>query len=535
MPVDISAPNWACTVCRTAFGANKAAAERCETAGPPEVLPDGELLLEYEPAGHTRAGFTLHPLHVVPGRIGTRTSTQGKDTGHTVHYLVGVDPAAHTDAEGHLRLPYPEPPRVQSDWITPHRPGHLNVRIAAPIGSAYGTANANSAAWLAAAVGLSRPGAPADADINRHRLRALTAPVAALLVALGAEIVPARNAPHPQYGYRWDSGRGQGQVAAEAARDRAGVVNLARARWWLHGADPAAAVADLNERWRAWRTGADLDVPAPRLHCPPSRRDYRQVTASKLTRDLRALVDAAGVPWPARTNATDYVRLLVDKTLGYEMPSTDLLFRAPAVVAVYSRKGGVGKSTAAAALARAAAERGVRTTVVDCDLSGPSQHLLLNLGAALTDPDTRRLRPSPTALPTLTAFSVGQVFDASTTVHWDRDTSIQWLSLVGSTLDLDEAGLVVLDLPGGEGPVYDVVFDRHRVPLTGAVHVTTGHPLALADSERALRRHAVDLATLPGGHHLVENLSSATGSGPDGQMVTIRLAGRDGAAAELAA
>lgn len=530
MPIDVATPIWACTICGARFGTDLQAAARCEDAGPPRVLPGSELLLDYRPG--PGQGFTLHQLHPLPGRVGTLASAYTADAGHVAYYLVDCDPAQHVGADGTLRLPSPEPARVQSDWLTPHQPGTVNVRSSMGVRRGF-QAPAGAAAWIADAVGLSRPGAPADADVDLEQVRALTDPVKAVLDALGASIVPARGTGHPQYGFQWSHGHGQGALAAEAGRGRDGAVNRDRARWWLHSADPQAAAAEANARWQQWRDGQSGDVPTPRLVCPPGD-DGRALSASKLSRRLRDLVAATGVPWPARTSATAYIRTLITETLGFTMPFTDLLFPGLRVVAFYGGKGGVGKSTAAAAFARRAAATGRRVTVVDCDLTGPTQHVLFNLGRVLTDPAAKRLLPSPTDVPGLSVFSAGQVFASDAAVQWDAQSTQQWLSFVGSSLDLDEVDLVVLDLPAGDHPVYDVVFDPRRVTLTAAVHVTSGHRVSLAAAERSLDRVSRRaLPALAGRHVLVENLSRAAGLTEAGQMAEIRLVGDEGAARAL--
>ncbi|HSY46375.1 MAG TPA: P-loop NTPase [Steroidobacteraceae bacterium] len=76
------------------------------------------------------------------------------------------------------------------------------------------------------------------------------------------------------------------------------------------------------------------------------------------------------------------------------------------VVAVASGKGGVGKSTVAVNLALAWAGQGARVGILDADIYGPSQPLMLGLtGQRPSSPDGKRLRPL--ASHGISAMSIG--------------------------------------------------------------------------------------------------------------------------------
>jgi ATP-binding protein involved in chromosome partitioning len=525
VPKDVSRPDWACQICGTRFGRNLDAAQRCEDAGVPEVLPDGAVYLDYTPGGaFDHPGFTLTRLHPQQA-IRTRASAhEPSRSGHLATYRVGETRRDRSDQV------------IDADAVTPHRPGALNrhTRLARELGG-VSRPDLMPRTWAAAALGLSRPGAPVEATPYLWRARPLTGPVMAVLDALDARIRAASGQIEGRL--RYDPTGAQGAAAAEAARTRDGVVDLNGARWQLHGNDPVAVAEQMNTRWTAWRSGAPIEVPLPRLSCPLSARDGRQLSASKLPRALREQVDATGVPWPTRTNATEYANHLIQTLLGYKMDSTEVLFHtAKQLVAVYGGKGGVGKSHVAEIAARRCARRGLRTGIVDCDLNGPSQASQLHLGPALVDQATGRIALSPTDEPGLFAFSPAQVFDPAEAIAWDDRATGQWLSLIGSKLDLDAIDVLFFDLPPGHHPVYDVLFDRHRVKLTGAIHVTTGQATALEDSQRSLTRLAKSDRQPPRDRHvLVENLARAVGPTAGGELVEIRLAGAEADTAELAA
>lgn len=525
MPTNVSRPIWRCDLCRARFDDDYEAASRCESAGLPAAMPDGALLLSYRDRASFggRAAFVLEPLFHVPGWVGTVASRWGSRSGHTVRYWVGIDPAEHTDDDGRLRTPHPEPRRVESTSLWPHTPGAVNQVVDTWIGERSPTGS-EPADWVLEAVGLGCASAPVGAEPDSSFVRPMTPAVAAVLDALSARVDPAT--ADRDGTYRWIWGRPLGALAVEACGGPEGCTSLERARWWLRSVPADPLTQAINDRWAAWRAGADVAAPTPRLRC------RLRTSASKLTRELRALVAATGVVWPARTSSDDYVRLLINEALEYDMDTTDQLFRAPSVIAVGGTKGGVGKSTTSAALVVRLAADGKRVVLVDCDLTGPSQHLIFGLGPALCDAGTRRLTPSPTTVAGLSVFSPGQLFGPSARTRWSPATTAEWLSFAGSCLDVDDADVVLLDLPPGRGPVHEILFDRHRVPLTAAIHVTTAHPLALADTERglALNHHGAGHPQI-----LVENLSRAQGLSATGERVEVRLTGSSDASEQLAA
>lgn len=533
MPTNTSTPIWRCDICGARFDQDYEAACRCEAAGPPLPLPDGELVLSHhdrDRLGGAPSGFRLEPLFADPEFMGTLASRWSEGSGHTVQYWVGVDPADHYDHEGRLRPPYPAPRLAHSQGLWPHRPGLVQQDTRAWVGRTAqpGTgARADvdeAAAWVLEAVDLACADRPVGATASSSFARPLTDEVAAVLDALGATVEPAR--PDGDGAWRWGRGRGIGALATEAAAHPTRAASTERATWWLSSVPAQELARTLNQRWLAWRAGAPGDVPLPSLRC------RRQVSASKLTRPLRELVAATGVAWPVRTTSDRYAELLVQESLGYIMETTDRLFDVPRLVTVGGRKGGVGKSTVAAALATRLAADGAKVVLVDCDLTGPSQHLVFGLGPVQTDTTTRRLRPSPTPTPGLSVFSPGQLFGPEAKARWDTTTVGEWLSFLGSCLDLDDTEVVVVDMPPGTGAVHDVMCDSYRVRRCLDVQVTTAHPLALADAERELVHHS---------HHddpyatvVVENLSRASGRTATGELAEIRLMGEAGATEALA-
>lgn len=535
MVSNVSKPIWRCDVCGETFGESRETAERCESAGKPIELPAGTLMLDFEAhRGLTRpAGFFLRRLYPGAFRYGTLAATHHQRTGHTVKYVLDLDPVLYWDADRRYhRWPNgSQPNTTTSEVLWPHVAGKLQLRGAHWLGHHGGVNDHEDFGWLLDAVGLPRGTIDPSAEMRQvYWTRPLTPEIKAVLDELHAypdffpERPDIRRLTHP-----WMvKTRAAALALNTVGRVHAGATpNTRRTVWYLSGADQATAIETLNAMWREWRGGTgklvggtwdtcelgDYDVPAPKVR---STRDH--LTASKLPRKVKDLVAATGVEWPARTNATAYCNLLLDKLLEYRVETDSSLFPGRRVIAVRGRKGGVGKSTVAAALAQRLAYAGRRVALVDFDLAGPSQHILHNLPAGVdTDTDRVMIRPSKSSVHGLVVFSPGQVFPPAANNQWSQTTIGQWVDFVGSSLDLGDTEIVVLDMPPGESAVHANLSSAIDVE----VHVTTGHPLSLADTERDL----VAERRRPLSRYLVENLSRVRGVTGDGVAVEIRLHG----------
>jgi Mrp family chromosome partitioning ATPase len=543
MPTNISTPIWVCDICGERFDEDLAAATRCESAGVPPFLPDGELVLQYSAYGFANwgvsRGFYLARLERLE-RFGTHASRYDQEAcGHFARY----EP---TLGDHDRRLSH-ERPTYTADGLWPHRPGP-HLLIVARGRHEHGLAR-NQPGRTAMVIGwpLERVGLPCDpgqVPTARHGLGAvrlagpITPEVRAVFDLLCATVESA------VVGASWwfSSRDAQAVIAAERTSRRdglpEGVYDANRAAWWLAQTPEADLVGEIRDRQTRWMRGEPLTVPMPRLRSTYIRRGGGKLSASKLTNADRAVIDATGVPWPARTTADRYLELLVTSALEVTMISTEdaagghagrqLFGSARVRVGVTSGKGGVGKSTVAAALAVALAHAGERVVLVDLNLPNPGQHILWQLGPAETDVDRGLIRPTrvlgPPRVPgTLAVFSHGQLAppDDPAAQPMDVGHADEWISFLAGALDLTNATAVVFDLPPGWDNVHRQVFDPYVIPLGGCVHVTTGHPLA------------VGAETLPGrdtshrgdrrANFLVENLSRARGRTPDGRVEEIRL------------
>lgn len=155
--------------------------------------------------------------------------------------------------------------------------------------------------------------------------------------------------------------------------------------------------------------------------------------------------------------------------------------RARRILAVGSGKGGVGKSTLAANLAIALARQGVKVGLVDADIYGPSQPVIMGVSGIRPEAQDGKLIPVPTpaGVPLL---SIGQIVPPGKAVAWRGPMTAGALSQLIDA-DWGECELLVVDLPPGTGDVHLTMIQKHKP--AGAVLVSTPQDLALIDAARA--------------------------------------------------
>jgi ATP-binding protein involved in chromosome partitioning len=154
------------------------------------------------------------------------------------------------------------------------------------------------------------------------------------------------------------------------------------------------------------------------------------------------------------------------------------------IVAVGSAKGGVGKSTVAANLALAWAAAGARVGLLDADIYGPSQPLMLGLsGQRPTTVDGKHIEPLQAH--GVKVMSIGFLIDPDQPAVWRGPMVTQALTqLLNETL-WGELDYLVVDLPPGTGDLQLTL--AQRVPVAGAVIVTTPQEIAVADARKGLK------------------------------------------------
>lgn len=189
----------------------------------------------------------------------------------------------------------------------------------------------------------------------------------------------------------------------------------------------------------------------------------------------------------------------------------ELHFSAPAgrgfnqvkhVVAVASGKGGVGKSTTAVNLALALERDGAKVGLLDADIYGPSQGMMLGV-----EPGRRpEVKDEKVFVPVkahgLKTMSMSYLVDENTPMVWRGPMAtgaLQQLLLQTHWEDLD---YLIVDMPPGTGDIQLTL--SQKVPVSGAVIVTTPQDIALLDAKKGIEMfRKVDIPVLG----VVENMS----------------------------
>ncbi len=196
-----------------------------------------------------------------------------------------------------------------------------------------------------------------------------------------------------------------------------------------------------------------------------------------LIRDLatRAL-QAAGVPRPAVTVRWKIVAHTVQRGMK-PLPNVRNL------IAVASGKGGVGKSTTAANLALALAAEGARVGVLDADIYGPSQPAMLGISGRPESLDGKTMEPMIGH--GVQAASIGFLIDSDTPMVWRGPMVTQALEQLLRQTNWNDLDYLIVDMPPGTGDIQLTL--AQKVPVTGAVIVTTPQDIALLDARKGVK------------------------------------------------
>ncbi|AAV88860.1 Mrp family Chromosome partitioning ATPase [Zymomonas mobilis subsp. mobilis ZM4 = ATCC 31821] len=154
----------------------------------------------------------------------------------------------------------------------------------------------------------------------------------------------------------------------------------------------------------------------------------------------------------------------------------------PKIIAVASGKGGVGKSTLSAALALLLKQKGRRVGLVDADIYGPSQALLMGAKQQSVAAVGDQLRPVVTA-DGIAMLSMGQIADPNQAIAW-RGPKIAGAFNQLMAADWSECDVLIVDLPPGTGDIQLSMVREHKPD--GVLIISTPQDMALIDAKRAV-------------------------------------------------
>ncbi len=197
----------------------------------------------------------------------------------------------------------------------------------------------------------------------------------------------------------------------------------------------------------------------------------------------------------------------VSVQVGYQIvahaaqPNVKLIPGVRNIVAVASGKGGVGKSTTAVNLALALAAEGARVGVLDADIYGPSQPTMLGVNGR---PETAGENTwHPLRAHGIQAMSIGFLIDTDQPMVWRGPMVTSALEQLLRQTVWEDVDYLIVDLPPGTGDIQLTL--SQRVPVTGALIVTTPQDIALLDARKGLRMFEKVNVPILG---IVENMST---------------------------
>jgi len=171
------------------------------------------------------------------------------------------------------------------------------------------------------------------------------------------------------------------------------------------------------------------------------------------------------------------------------------------IIAVASGKGGVGKSTVAVNLALALSAEGANVGILDADIYGPSQPMMLGAKMKPESKDGKSIEPIMSYR--IQSMSIGYLIDEETPMVWRGPMVTQALEQLLKDTKWKDVDYLIVDLPPGTGDIQLTL--AQKVPVTGAIIVTTPQDIALLDARKGLKMfEKVEIPVLG----IIENMST---------------------------
>ena len=175
---------------------------------------------------------------------------------------------------------------------------------------------------------------------------------------------------------------------------------------------------------------------------------------------------------------------LATKVLAHAVQrGVQLMPKVKNIVAVASGKGGVGKSTTAVNLALALAAEGASVGILDADIYGPSQPMMMGIEGRPESADGQTMEPMSNY--GVQVMSIGFLVDADNPMIWRGPMVTQALEQLLRQTNWSDLDYLIVDMPPGTGDIQLTL--SQKVPLTGAIIVTTPQDIALLDAKKGLK------------------------------------------------
>jgi ATP-binding protein involved in chromosome partitioning len=151
-------------------------------------------------------------------------------------------------------------------------------------------------------------------------------------------------------------------------------------------------------------------------------------------------------------------------------------------IAVASGKGGVGKSTVAANLALALERVGHKVGLMDSDIYGPSQQMMMGIDEKPYVNERNQIVPIERY--GVKVMSLGFLMDVDQPVIWRGPMVMKAVEQFLQDVAWGALDFLVIDLPPGTGDAQLTL--TQKIQLSGAVIVTTPQDVSLIDARKGL-------------------------------------------------
>jgi ATP-binding protein involved in chromosome partitioning len=214
----------------------------------------------------------------------------------------------------------------------------------------------------------------------------------------------------------------------------------------------------------------------------------------ELTESVKAVLSEQGISEVTVDISTKIVAHSVQKGIS-------LLSNVKNIIAVASGKGGVGKSTTSINLALALQTEGATVGILDADIYGPSQPRMLGLQGKPDSKDGKTVEPKVSY--GVQSMSIGYLIDEDTPMIWRGPMVTGALEQLLTETNWKDLDYLIIDLPPGTGDIQLTLCQK--IPVSGAVIVTTPQDIALLDAKKALNMFEKVQVPVLG---IVENMST---------------------------
>ena len=248
----------------------------------------------------------------------------------------------------------------------------------------------------------------------------------------------------------------------------------------------------------------------------------KDLVSAKSVKDIAIEGDKVTVKvnlgYPAKSNKDELAKALkskIESTEGVASAEVDVAVKISShavqkgvqplknvknIIAIASGKGGVGKSTVAVNLALALSQEGATVGLLDADIYGPSQPRMLGVSAKPESKDGQSLEPIVSYH--LQSMSIGYLIDEETPMIWRGPMVTQALEQLLKDTNWRDIDYLIVDLPPGTGDTQLTL--AQKIPVSGAIIVTTPQDIALLDARKGLKMFEKVQVPVLG---IVENMS----------------------------